>query len=221
MIDEEATKDRLRRTYAELATRTPTRAGSTVPVGLEIRSQPRRRGSRRWAAAGIAASVSVFALGTVVWAARDKGDGQVSVADSSSSTSPRQTDGKPIATCPTISRAESIQRVVQYSGEVPATADMHAKLMTWEELRAAEEAAGPVDPVLQLTATTRVWAVEVVGTLQFPLRPPTTASNQQGRPWGVFAVNAANGAMYGPATGSGTAAPYWDALPDDSASCGP
>jgi hypothetical protein len=223
MIDD-SLENRLRRTFAEVAARTTISAESASPVDLEDTGEPRHVRVPRWATGLFAAAVAlVLVVPAVVWATHDGGGSHVSVADGPTSTSVRPTNegGAAITRCPGISASESIQRVTQYSGEVPQNATIQTKLLTWYELRTAEEAAGPVNPVLQLSDTTPVWAVEVLGTLLFPFQPPNPPPTVQGAPWGVFAVNAENGAIYGPATGTGAAPRYWDALPDYSASCKP
>jgi hypothetical protein len=118
--------------------------------------------------------------------------------------------------CPTTSRESAIRTAKGTLGVMP-TDSVTAKLMSWSELDSVADFWAPFPA---LTSSTQVWAVEV-GPIFSILDSPSSKLRPKPAPWGIFVVDARDGSAYGPITGPGASAPYWDGLPDRSDACVP
>ena len=118
------------------------------------------------------------------------------------------------AWCVSTSRATAIADVVRITSMVAKGDTEHAKLMTWQELRANESASTRVLGEPSVTDQSQVWVVEVLGTVtELFGSGPTKYS------WGLFEIDANGHGVLRISAGPGTTPSYWDALPDHSIDC--
>jgi hypothetical protein len=101
-----------------------------------------------------------------------------------------------------------VAKVRSETGEVDPSSQVSAKLMTYGDLR---RAASPGEQTPATPDTLQIWAVEILGKFTPSMAP-------RSYPSGVLIVDARSGSTIGVIAGPQARPPYWNGLPDHSAS---
>lgn len=104
-----------------------------------------------------------------------------------------------------ITREQAMNRVASLTAEVPTTATLTAKLLTWSTIRAGQQST---QSVASLTDDQQLWGVLVQGgvTPEF--------SGTRKADWGLFLVDSVTGQVDGTWAGMGSPPPFFDSATD-------